>query len=231
MSDTEQQILLSRQLLAGGFHAILSTTSEKHEGYPFGSLVPYCLDKNDHPILLLSHLSEHTKNLHADPKCAFTITEPGQGDVQQLARLTGMADAEPVAESEEEEIAERYLRYFPSGRPYYEQLNFHFYRLKPVRFYLVGGFGAARWFGIDRILRAESLSPGKESELLVELNAKRSVLAKTINPSNKEVTAVGIDPDGIDLLVGEQLIRLSVDQGISEDTNTTTLLNQIAPDK
>lgn len=52
---------------------VLSTHSQAHPGYPFGSVVPYCLDNVGFPLLLLSHLAQHTRNLMAEPRCALTL--------------------------------------------------------------------------------------------------------------------------------------------------------------
>jgi len=220
MSETGQQVDLARSLLAGSFRAILSTASIKLEGYPFGSLVPYCLDGSNRILLLLSHLSEHTRNLEADPRCAFTLTELGHGDVQQLARLTGMADATRMIGQAKVEAAQRYLRYFPSSRPYFEGLNFHFYRLQPRRFYLVGGFGAARWFGTSRILQESPLIPEQEAELIEELNQDPSLLQQiaigsAIPDTNTAVSVAGVDGTGIDLLQEDRLFRLTLPGPVS----------------
>jgi len=215
MSETGQQIALARSLLAGSFRAVLSTTSIKLEGYPFGSLVPYCLDGSNRNLLLLSHLSEHTRNLEADPRCASTLTELGRCDIQQLARLTGMADATRMIGQAKVEAAQRYLRYFPSGRPYFERLNFHFYRLQPRRFYLVGGFGAARWFGTSRILQESPLTSEQEVKLIEELNqdlslVQRIAVGSEIPDSNTAMSVAGVDGTGIDLLQEDRLFRCSL---------------------
>ncbi len=72
-----------RQLWAGRFQGVISTHSRSEPGYPFGSTVPYCLDRAGRPLFLFSHLAQHAKNLEADPRCAFTLSEPVPGDIQQ----------------------------------------------------------------------------------------------------------------------------------------------------
>jgi len=216
MSDTENQIKTARRLLRGRFHAILSTRSAKFEGHPFGSLVPYCLDGGENLLLLLSHLSEHTRNLDADARCAFTLSEESEGDIQQSSRLTGMAIAAPLATENQPAAAERYFRYFPLARPYFEQLGFLFYRLEPLRFYYVGGFGTARWFGTDRILKPSGWTDETEEIAVVQqLNedrAWRHRIPGALTASEEEPPVViGVDNEGIDLRTGERLHRLQVD--------------------
>ena len=32
-------------------------------GFPFGSVVPYCLDEQGRPLILISRIAQHTHNL------------------------------------------------------------------------------------------------------------------------------------------------------------------------
>ncbi len=216
MSDTENQIEAARHLLRGRFHAILSTASARYEGHPFGSLTPYCLESRENPLLLLSHLSEHTRNLDADPRCAFTLMEEHEGDIQQAPRLTGQAAAYPLPAEEQPAAARRYFRYYPAARPYYEQLGFRFYRLEPLRFYFVGGFGAARWFGTDRILRPVDDSYEDAAQAVIqELEDETPWLTRLASalkhPAGKPAAIAGLDRDGIDIRLGDRLHRLWLD--------------------
>ena len=216
MTQTDQQITEARQLLAGGLRGVLSTQSEKFHGYPFGSLVPYCLDYDGIPVSLLSHLSQHTRNLDADPKVALTISQQGPGDVQALARLTVLAEAHKLTNNVEA-ISSRYCRYFPTARAYFSQLNFRFYSLNPVGFYFVGGFGAARWFGIDRILRANPFTREDEWNLIQSLQEHHmdtlllhitSDAETRSNADTLEFVVAGIDSLGLDVRLRDRLTRI-----------------------
>jgi putative heme iron utilization protein len=150
-STTNSTLQDARNLWLKSDRCLLSTHSIKYSGYPFGSVTPFRLDPSGHPLLLLSHLAQHTQNLSADPRCALTCVEPGSGDVQQLARLTCIGRIEQ-ASSLPQEQAENYFAQFADSRDYFEQLNFRFYKLTPKRFYFIGGFGAARWYEAGQIL-------------------------------------------------------------------------------
>lgn len=56
----------ARRWLRAHRYGLLSTHSRAVEGYPFGSVVPYVLDHEACPVLLVSRLAEHTRNLAAD---------------------------------------------------------------------------------------------------------------------------------------------------------------------
>ena len=132
MKSADDQAHAARQVLAGTFHGVLSTHSLEHEGYPFGSVVPYALDQDGLPLLLLSHFAQHTKNLDADGRCGLTVVESGAGDVQGRGRLSTVDDVTP---SDPGADSERYFRYFPHAGMYFEQLGFRFYRFTPLRFH------------------------------------------------------------------------------------------------
>jgi putative heme iron utilization protein len=77
-----------REFLAAGDSGVLSTISARHGGYPFGSLTPYALTARGEPILLLSQLAEHTRNLHADPRASLFVQAAGAEDDQDAMRVT-----------------------------------------------------------------------------------------------------------------------------------------------
>jgi hypothetical protein len=197
----------ARQLWAGRFQAVLVTHSLAEPGYPFPSVVPYCLDREGHPLLLLSHLAQHTKNLTADPRCGLSVAERTEGDVQQTLRLSCPAQAQAVDQAERAAEA-RWLRYFPASRPYLEQLNFRLYRLLPRRFHFNGGFAAARWLGNERILRHSPFDEAEELRLLAELADLAPVLAAQVGAGEHPLRLAGVDPWGIDLAWGAHFRRL-----------------------
>ncbi|EJT82836.1 pyridoxamine 5'-phosphate oxidase-like FMN-binding protein [Pseudomonas putida S11] len=104
----------ARELLLKEYRGVLSTHSKSMPGYPFGSVVPYCLDAQGNPLILISRIAQHTHNLQKDPKCSLLVGEREAEDVQAVGRLTVMAEAHKlVEEAAIEAAAERYYRYFP----------------------------------------------------------------------------------------------------------------------
>lgn len=231
MSDADTQAYAARQLLAGSFHGMLSTHSLDCAGYPFGSVVPYVLDQDGLPLLLLSHLSQHTKNLETDGRCGLTLVEPGEGDVQQRGRLSTIGDVTPAGPDAD---AERYFRYFPHARMYREQLGFRFYRFRPRRCHWNGGFATARWLGTERILRANPLSPDAQRRIIEHMNddhadALRGYLARGDGTgAEQEVVMVGIDAEGIDLRVSEYLRRIPLSRPIASPQQAREVLVEMA---
>jgi putative heme iron utilization protein len=222
---------LARDLLTSRFEAVLSTLATEPAEQPFGSVVPYCLDQTGHPLLLLSHLAQHTTYLTAHPRCSLTILAAGGGDLQQRSRLTCLGQAHPVAASE----GERYLNHFPQGRMYLEQLNFRCYRIEPERFHWNGGFATARWLGTDRVVLANPFAVAQEQAIIEHMNTDHSDALRryltqagvTVAPE-AEVTMVGMDGEGIDLRMDADLCRIPLPHPVSDLDGARQVLVQMA---
>src|SRR6185436_4058344 len=114
----------ARTLVLQESFGVLSTVSIDLPGYPFGSVTPYCTDRMCRPIIYISDIAQHTKNIVADSRVSLTVVEKGASDdVQAHGRVTCIADARQV-ESGDEDVRERYFRYFPSARQYEQTHGF-----------------------------------------------------------------------------------------------------------
>lgn len=211
--DAAQQAHTARQLLARRLHGVVSTVSAEMPGHPFGSVIPYCLDTAGVPLLLLSHLAQHTRNLLEEPRAALTILDAFDGDVQEAARLTAVGRIEPLVGGDV--AAERYFRYFPQSRFYQEALNFRFYVLAAERWHWNGGFATARWFGNDRLLRPALFDGGTEAAVVAELQSDHGdVLRHVVRVAGLEpdgdagLRLCGVDAEGVDIGVGTRVVRV-----------------------
>lgn len=163
----------------------LATQSIQMPGYPYATVVPNVLDEQHRPILLISALAEHTKNLLADPKVSISVNESGITNVQDGQRLTLVGDAERFEPGQA--LITRYLRYVPAAEQYLT-LEFMFFRILPKRLRYIGGVGKMGWVEAEAFDTATSLSLADEAALLAE--------AESVVPRN--VTVLGIDSYGID---------------------------------
>src|SRR5205085_2232453 len=109
MSD---HALTARRLLNHQSMGVLSTHSVDVEGYPFGSIVPYVLDYNGLPTLLISDIAQHTRNIKRNNKVSLTVFDQGADDPQASSRLTWIGDAESIPPPDTDARL-RYLRVFP----------------------------------------------------------------------------------------------------------------------
>ncbi len=231
MAPADDQARAARQLLAGAFHGVLSTQSAEHAGYPFGSVVPFVLDQQGMPLLLLSHLSQHTRNIDADARCGLTLLGSGEGDVQQRARLSAIGDVIAAADTAD---AERYFDYYPQAAGYYRELGFRFYRFEPIRFHWNAGFATARWFAAGRVLRANPLDCDTQARIIAHMNRDhRDALHRYLDAAaprgtGVEVFMVGIDAAGIDLRIADRLYRVALPRDIASAEEARAVLVEMA---
>jgi hypothetical protein len=146
MSETAADpVAQARSLIAGATRAYLGTLAERPdaagggETFPFVTLVLPGRDAAGRPLLLLSDLSDHVRNLQRDPHASLLydgtlgLAEPLTGPrVTLIGRIVQADDAENRA---------RYLTDQPSAAGYAGFGDFHLYRLEVAEALLVAGFG------------------------------------------------------------------------------------------
>jgi len=136
----------TRTLLSLASIGTLSTISRKHPGFPFGSLMPFALDRMGRPLLLISNMAMHTQNLKADPRCSLFVGQGNvDGDPLGSARATLIGATESVPASELHAVREAYLARHENSRYWVDFSDFSFFRLRPIDLYYVGGFGMMGW--------------------------------------------------------------------------------------
>jgi putative heme iron utilization protein len=206
----------ARCLLRSRRHAVLSTNSQAVPGYPFGSVVPYVLDTEAAPIILVSRLAEHAKNILGDPRVSLIAIAEG-ADLQQAQRVTYLGRAarlDPPAGA-----ARRYLRFFPAAREYRDQLDFDFIRIEAVTLRVIAGFARAHWLSREAYTPMAGDLASHEEVLAAELNARHGErlreLALGRNAGAPDAAIIGIDCDGFDVLAGGDIIRFDFDDCVA----------------
>lgn len=149
-SDAER----SRTLVASGRTAALSTTALDPAGVPYGSLVAHAVDDAGRPLLCLSDLAEHSRNLAADPRASVMVTEPGPGDPLALGRVTLLGRTSVLDGEDRAAALQQYLAAHPNAF-YAEFADFRLYRLDVEAVRYVGGFGRMSWVSAQDYAAAE----------------------------------------------------------------------------
>ncbi|MBD8120195.1 HugZ family protein [Pseudomonas lutea] len=216
----------ARALLLKEYRGVLSTHSKSMPGYPFGSVVPYCLDDEGRPLILISRIAQHTHNLQLDGKCSLLVGERGAEDVHAVGRVTLMAEAEKITDGVRiEAAAQRYYRYFPESESYHSAHDFDFWVLKPVRYRYIGGFGAIHW--LDNVALANPFAGPAEISMVEHMNDDHTkAIAHYVElaglPATPPAVLVGIDSEGMHLRIGHSLYWLA----FAEPCNTPTQVRQ-----
>src|ERR1700759_4003026 len=110
-------------------------------GDPYCSLVNIASAPDGAPVLLISRLAVHTKNILADPRVSVVLDERAAGDPLEGARIMLAGHAEEADNDDREELRRRYLNAHPSATAYADFGDFAFFRIRPSGTHLVAGFG------------------------------------------------------------------------------------------
>lgn len=142
MNNKTNLSLEARQLCRKQHSGVLSTISSAIEGYPFGSVTPFMLTAEGDPILFISDLAQHTRNIKQNPKVSLITYDASQDDSQANARVTILGDATLCKDPS---IKEDYFAFFPQARDYQQTHDFNFYQIHTHRVRYIGGFGKIHW--------------------------------------------------------------------------------------
>jgi heme iron utilization protein len=143
--ETDSPAALARGLMAAGGSAALATLEAG--GAPFASHVAVGADADLAPLLLLSRLAVHSRNLENDARASLLfVREPAPGEETLTAvRLTLTGRCAPA---ESPDLRRRYLDARPEARHYAGFADFVLYRFDVEAGHLVAGFG--RIVGLTR---------------------------------------------------------------------------------
>jgi putative heme iron utilization protein len=215
MTKTLNKARAARELLLQRSFGVLSTISLDVPGYPFGSVAPYCLDESGQPILYISHIAQHTRNILADPRVSLTVVdeEANSDDVQARGRVTCIANAKPVEDPGNSGVSARYFRYFPSSRQYDQTHDFVFFRLELVRIRFIGGFGQIFWLDPAEFIAKNPFSTAPEMKIVQHMNKDHADALKHFC-GGVAATMVGIDADGFDVLKSGKKVRFAFEKAI-----------------
>ncbi|TAN50771.1 MAG: heme iron utilization protein, partial [Rhodospirillales bacterium] len=175
------------------------------------SLVAVATAHDGSPLLLLSKLADHTQNLERDNRASLLFALPeGHANPQTAPRVGVMGR---LSRSDVMADRARYLARQPGAALYAGFADFCIWRMTVERLHFVGGFGRAVWFEAGQVL----LDP-QTAERFAE--AEEGLIERF---SQKLPGVCGADADGIDLLVGEGLVKRRL--FASAQTNPETALD------
>jgi heme iron utilization protein len=127
----------ARTLVAGTNAGTLATLCE--DGSPWASLVAYGVLDDGAPVLFVSKLAQHGRNLLREPRASLSVAaHPSGDDVLANGRVTLAG----VAERPEGELAlDRYVEAVPAAKAYAGFGDFTLWVLRVERVRWVGGYG------------------------------------------------------------------------------------------
>lgn len=158
MTDEVAAAVLCRQIIRAADRVTLATTAVKGKGgvggpWPYASLVLAACDRRGNPLLLISDLADHTRNIRADARVSLLYDGTiGLDDPLTGPRVTLQGESEQVEDSG---LMETYLGRHPSADIYAGFKDFHLFRVHPRRAHLVAGFGRIHWIGAGDLLETD----------------------------------------------------------------------------
>src|SRR6201996_2027489 len=131
---------LSKSLIRRSRQGALATLMAG-TGDPYCSLVTMASAPDGSPILLISRLALHTRNLLADDRVSLMLDERAPGDPLEGARIMIAGKAVEAGEADGALLRRRYLAAHPSAEVFVDFKDFSFFRIQPSGAHLVAGFG------------------------------------------------------------------------------------------
>jgi heme iron utilization protein len=222
----------AKKLLREGRSGGLATLM-RDSGDPYCSLVNVATAAAGAPLLLISRLAVHTKNILADPRVSLMVDERKAGDPLEGARITLMGAA---AVTDDPECRRRYLDRQPGAEMFAGFGDFALYRIELRAAHLVAGFGRIVDLEPQDIL-TEIADAGElvaaEPAILAHMNgdhaeAVRLYATRLLGAPDGEWRCVGCDPEGLELQLDRTALRLPFPQRVRTPGVLRQLLKQMA---
>src|SRR6185437_12477679 len=202
-------------------------------GDPYCSLVQLASAADGSPILFISGLAIHTKNIAADTRVSVMIDERKENDPLQGSRIMIMGKA---VVTDDPDIRRRYFERQPDARMFEAFHDFAFYKVSIERVHLVAGFGRITDRTPEQVLTKVDDAPKlmeAEAYIVEHLNENRSGLwtllaTKLLGAPEGAWRCVGCDPEGVELQLGQTALRVALPRRVRTPGSLRTVLRQLA---
>src|ERR1700709_1174025 len=216
---------LTRSLLRRSRQGALATLMAG-SGDPYCSLVNVASHADGSPILLISRLVLHTRNILADFRVSLMLDERAAGDPLEGSRIMLAGRAEEAAGEAAGILRQRYLNAHPSAEAFVDFKDFSFFRIVPTGAHLVAGFGR-----IVDLTPEQFLTDISDADALLEAeqgaiehmnadhrDAMNLYATRLLGAGQADWRCTGCDPDGIDMQVGMKTLRLEFPERVTDAT-------------
>jgi heme iron utilization protein len=206
---------VTRSLLRRSRQGALATLMTG-SGDPYCSLVNVASHSDGSPILLISRLALHTKNILADGRVSLMLDERVSGDPLEGARIMLAGRAAEAGDDESQILRRRYLNAHRSAEAFADFKDFSFFRIKPTGAHLVAGFGRIVDLKPEQFLtRIDDATALLEAEqgAIAHMNAEHRdainfYATRLLGAAPADWRCTGCDPAGIDIAADGIVLRL-----------------------
>jgi putative heme iron utilization protein len=201
----------ARCLLRAARAGTLATSAA---GQPFAALVTPATAPDLSLLLWLSTLSEHTRHLAAEPRCAVLVAgQPETANPQTAPRLSITGLAERIDDAA---LKSRWLAIHPYAALYADFADFALWRIRPVGALSVAGFARATRLRQGELLpdpaavaRIEAAADDIMSHCNTDHAGAMAELAGQGDDGQGDWRMVAVDVDGCDIALGETVRRIA----------------------
>src|ERR1700739_1813987 len=226
---------LARSLLRRSRQGALATLMAD-SGDPYGSLVNVASDADGAPILLISRLALHTKNILGDSRVSLMLDERAEGDPLEGSRIMLAGRAEEAGAEHVDLLRRRYLNAHPSSEAFVDFKDFSFFRIRPSGAHLVAGFGRIVDLKPEQFLTAIGDAGAlieAEQGAIAHMNADHRdtmnlYATKLLGSEAGDWRCTGIDPDGIDMRAAAATVRLDFPTRVTGPGELRRTLGELA---
>ena len=213
---------LARLLLRRSRQGALATLMAG-SGDPYCSLVNVASHPDGSPILLISRLAVHTRNILGDPRVSLMLDERAEGDPLEGSRIMLAGRAEQAGGDGVAILRRRYLNAHPSAEAFVDFGDFSFFLLRPTATHLVAGFGrivdlkpAAFLTDISDAGALLEAEPGAIAHMNEDHREAMNLYAtRLLGAEATDWRCTGCDPGGIDLQAGGETLRLDFPERVT----------------
>jgi putative heme iron utilization protein len=201
-------------------------------GDPYCSLANLASDTDGSPILLISQLAVHTRNILADARVSLMLDERAPGDPLEGARIMLSGHAAQARADDVDRLRRRYLNVHPSADAYAGFADFSFFLIRPTGTHLVAGFG-----------RIVDLSPAQFLTDVSDAAALRDAEQSAVEHMNEDHADAlslyatrllgagpaawrcsGCDPEGLDMMADGLSLRLQFPERVTSSGELRKML-------
>lgn len=226
---------LARSLLSRSRQGALATLMAG-TGDPYCSLINVASAPDGAPILLISRLAIHTRNILTDARVSVMLDERAAGDPLEGARIMLAGTAEEASGDNVAQLRRRYLAAHPSAEMFADFKDFSFFRIVPIGLHLVAGFGR-----IIDLTPSDFLTDLSDADALIEAEPDVVSHMNTDHSDTMNLYAIkllgaqpgawrctGCDPEGLDMQDDTRTLRLVFPQRVTKPAALRQILKALA---
>lgn len=213
----------ARRLVRQIRHASLATLARKMDNLPFVTLVTVACDMAARPILMLSDIADHARNLKQSPRASLLFEDASRrANPQTGPRITLYGTIEALPDGEQDGARLRFLARHPAAAMYAGFGDFRMYAMAVEGGRYVGGFARAMTLhGDELVLGGLDTAPGDWEAAILQMLGSHADLADQLAAAilkrrSRGWSIIGVDPEGLDLQRSNSFSRIHFDNRIDD---------------